>query len=290
MIRSMTGFGYCEYSEDNIRCTVEIKTVNHRYIDIFIRMPKQVSSLEDRVRSIISAKIQRGKVDVYITFEDNSEDAVEVVADERLAAAYSNALRNMARNLGIEDDVSASTLARFPDILKVENRQDEERVGAVLEKAVENAVAALVDMREKEGQKLKESLFLILNTVESYVEKIRQRAPVVVEEYKKKLEARVEELAGMKIDPARLAMEAAIFADRCSIDEEIVRLGSHIYQIRDMLEAGSPVGKKLDFLLQEMNREVNTIGSKSSDVEITNLVVELKNEIEKMREQVQNIE
>ena len=152
MIRSMTGFGYCEYSEDNIRCTVEIKTVNHRYIDIFIRMPKQVSSLEDRVRSIISAKIQRGKVDVYITFEDNSEDAVEVVADERLAAAYSNALRNMARNLGIEDDVSASTLARFPYILKVENRQDEERVGAVLEKAVENAVAALVDMREKEGR------------------------------------------------------------------------------------------------------------------------------------------
>lgn len=290
MIRSMTGFGYCEYSEDNITFTVEIKTVNHRHFDIFIRMPKQISSLEDRVRSVISGRVQRGKVDVYITCEDNSENSVEVMVDERLAAAYLNAIRTMAVNLGVEDDVSASTLARFPDILKVENKLDDDRMGVVLEKAVEKAVSALVEMREKEGQKLKESLILILETVESYLDRIRGRAPMVVREYKEKLETRLEELAGMKIDPARFAMEAAIFADRCSIDEEVVRLESHICQMKEMLELGSPVGKKLDFLLQEMNREVNTIGSKANDLEITRCVVELKNEIEKLREQVQNIE
>lgn len=290
MIRSMTGFGYYEYSENDITVTIEIKTVNHRYFDIFLRMPKQISAFEDRVRAIISDRIQRGKVDVYITCDNKAEDATDVVLDERLAEAYSNALKALAARLGLRDDISVSTLARFPDILKVEKKEDDDRVGGILEKAVEEAVSSLLEMREKEGEKLRESMVLNLNTVKAYLERIKEKAPMVVKEYKEKLEARIEELTGMSIDPARLAVEVAIYADKCSIDEEIVRLGSHIDQMRDMLDKGSPVGKKLDFLIQEMNREVNTIGAKAADLDITRYVVELKSEIEKLREQVQNIE
>jgi len=286
----MTGFGCYEYSEDDITFTIEIKTVNHRYFDLFLRMPKQIQAFEDRVRSIVSNKIQRGKVDVYITCDNKAEDAIDVVLDERLARAYSDALKAMADHLGIKDDISVSTLARFPDILKVEKKEDDERIGNILEKAVDQAVSSLVEMREKEGEKLKGSMVLNLQNVRAYLDKVRERAPLVVREYKEKLEARIEELAGMKVDPARLAMEVALFADKCSIDEEIVRLESHIDQMNDLLEKGSPVGKKLDFLIQEMNREVNTIGAKASDLDITRCVVELKSEIEKLREQVQNIE
>jgi len=286
----MTGFGCYEYSEDDITFTIEIKTVNHRYFDLFLRMPKQIQAFEDRVRSIVSNKIQRGKVDVYITCDNKAEDAIDVVLDERLARAYSDALKAMADHLGIKDDISVSTLACFPDILKVEKKEDDERIGNILEKAVDQAVSSLVEMREKEGEKLKGSMVLNLQNVRAYLDKVRERAPLVVREYKEKLEARIEELAGMKVDPARLAMEVALFADKCSIDEEIVRLESHIDQMNDLLEKGSPVGKKLDFLIQEMNREVNTIGAKASDLDITRCVVELKSEIEKLREQVQNIE
>lgn len=291
MLRSMTGFGHYEYSEKDITFTIEIKAVNHRYFDIFLRMPKQISSLEDRVRSVLSSRIQRGKVDVYITYENQSENALVVVLDERLAKAYSDALRKIAGNLGLRDDLSASALARFPDILRVEKNDDDDVIGSILEKAVGQAVSVLLEMREKEGGKLKESMIFNLETIEGYLGKIRLKAPAVVKEYKEKLEVRLSELIDTpKIDPARLAMEVALFADKCSIDEEIVRLGSHIIQMKDMLDEGSPVGKKLDFLIQEMNREVNTIGSKASDLDVTRCVVELKNEIEKLREQVQNIE
>lgn len=291
MLRSMTGFGHYEYSENDITFTIEIKTVNHRYFDIFLRMPKQISSLEDRVRSVLSSRIQRGKVDVYITYENQSENALEVVLDEKLAKAYSDALRKITDNLGLRDDLSASSLARFPDILRVEKKDNDDVIGTILEKAVGEAVSVLLEMRCKEGEKLKESMVLDLEAIEAYLGKIRLKAPTVVKEYKEKLEMRLSELIDtQKIDPARLAMEVALFADKCSIDEEIVRMGSHIVQMRDMLSEGSPVGKKLDFLIQEMNREVNTIGSKASDLEITRCVIGLKNEIEKLREQVQNIE
>lgn len=290
MLRSMTGFGCYEYSEDDVTFTIEIKTVNHRYFDLFLRMPRQISAFEDRVRGIISSRIQRGKVDVYITCDDAGDDAVEVVPDERLAEAYCRALKSLADNLGIKDDLSVSTLARFPDILKVEKKENDERMGSILEKAVEEAVSSLIEMREREGERLKASMLLNLQNVKSFLDKVKERAPMVVKEYKQKLEVRIEELTGMKIDPARLAMEVALFADKCSIDEEIVRLESHIGQMESLLDQGSPVGKKLDFLIQEMNREVNTIGAKASDLEITQCVVELKNEIEKLREQVQNIE
>jgi len=200
-------------------------------------------------------------------------------------------MRKISVNLGLRDDISATSLARFPDILKVEKQDNNEEVGKILEKAFCLALDELLQMRTREGEKLKESLLLNLSAIEAYIGEIYEKAPFVVKEYKEKLEARLSELIDLqKVDPGRIATEVAMFADKCSIDEELVRLRSHIMQMRDMLDAGSPVGKKADFLIQEMNREVNTIGSKASDIDITRNVVELKSEIEKLREQIQNIE
>ncbi len=291
MLRSMTGFGHCEYTEQDITFTIEIKTVNHRYSDIFLRMPKQISAFEELIRSLASAKIQRGKIDIYITYNNKSSDFQEVMIDEGLAKAYCDSMRKISVNLGLRDDISATSLARFPDILKVEKQDNNEEVGKILEKAFSLALDELLQMRTREGEKLKESLLLNLSVIETYIGKICEKAPFVVKEYKEKLEARLSELIDLqKVDPGRIATEVAMFADKCSIDEELVRLRSHIMQMRDMLDAGSPVGKKADFLIQEMNREVNTIGSKASDIDITRNVVELKSEIEKLREQIQNIE
>ncbi|NLX65094.1 MAG: YicC family protein [Clostridiaceae bacterium] len=291
MLRSMTGFGHCEYTENDISFTIEIKTVNHRYIDIFLKMPKQLSAFEDMIRSLVSAKIQRGKIDIYITYDNKSSDFQEVILDEGLAKAYYDALRKISDELGLRDDISATSLARFPDILRVEKQENNEEVGKVLEKAFNIALDELVQMRTREGEKLKESLLANLSNIEDYIEKIKEKAPLVVKEYKEKLEMRLNELIDIqRVDPIRIATEVALFADKCSIDEELVRLKSHIIQMREMLEAGSPVGKKADFLIQEMNREVNTIGSKAGNIDITRNVVELKSEIEKLREQIQNIE
>lgn len=291
MLRSMTGFGHCEYTENDITFTVEMKTVNHRYIDIFLRMPKQLSPFEDRVRSLVNSRIQRGKIDIYITYDNKSSQAQEVILDEHLAKAYCDALKKIAEGLGLRDDISASALARFPDILKVEKKDTDDSIGEILEKAMNLALDELLEMRAKEGEKLKESLLANLTAIEAFTERIEQKAPYVVKEYKEKLESRLSELIDIqRVDEARIAAEVAIFADKCSVDEELVRLRSHIRQMREMLNEGSPVGKKADFLIQEMNREVNTIGSKASDLEITRNVVELKSEIEKLREQIQNIE
>lgn len=291
MLRSMTGFGHCEYTEQDITFTIEIKTVNHRYSDIFLRMPKQLSPFEELIRSLTSAKIQRGKVDIYITYENKSSDFQEVILDEGLAKAYCDAMRRISSNLGLRDDISATSLARFPDIIKVEKQDNNEEVGKILEKAFSLALEELIQMRTREGEKLKESLFANLSSIETYIGIICEKAPLVVKEYKEKLEARLSELIDLEmVDQGRIATEVALFADKCSIDEELVRLKSHIMQMREMLNVGSPVGKKADFLIQEMNREVNTIGSKASDIDITRNVVELKSEIEKLREQIQNIE
>lgn len=291
MLRSMTGFGHCEYTEQDITFTIEIKTVNHRYSDIFLRMPKQISSFEELIRSLASARIQRGKIDIYITYNNKSSDFQEVMLDEGLAKAYCDAMRKISANLGLRDDISATSLARFPDILKVEKQDNNEEVGKILEKAFNFALEELLQMRTREGEKLKESLLVNLSVIEKYIERIYEKAPLVVKEYKEKLETRLSELIDLqRVDPGRIATEVALFADKCSIDEELVRLRSHIMQMREMLDVGSPVGKKADFLIQEMNREVNTIGSKASDIDITRNVVELKSEIEKLREQIQNIE
>jgi len=291
MLRSMTGFGHDERTAGGVAVTVEIRTVNHRYCDINLRMPKQLNCYEDRVRSAISSRITRGKIDVFVTLDAQSAESHEVVLDEPLAASYLAALRKLSATHGLRDDVTAATLARFPDVLKVERRDNDDFLGDLLEETVKGSVESLSAMREREGVRLGDSLLENLDAIAAFTDRIAVHAPTVARDFKERLDARIAELVdASKLDPVRLATEVALFADKCSIDEELVRLRSHLSQMGDMLRQGSPVGKKLDFLIQEMNREVNTIGSKSNNLEITRMVVELKSEIEKMREQIQNIE
>ncbi len=292
MIRSMTGFGRGESQNDGKEFFVEIKTVNHRYSDVFIKMPRHISFLEDKVRDLVSRSIARGKADVYISYEDLGENAKTVVFDQALSKAYIDALKSLRDSSGLHDDISVSLIARFPDVLRVEKtEEDADKLWAVLSEAVENALNALVSMREKEGRQLRRSLMEKTEYIEELLKGIALRAPDVVTEYKQKLETRIKELLDQQtVDESRIAVEIALFADRCSIDEEIVRLGSHISQLREALDIKQPVGRKLDFIMQEMNREVNTIGSKANDLATTRHVVELKSELEKIREQVQNIE
>lgn len=291
MLKSMTGFGHCERTENETTLTVEIRTVNHRYCDVYLRMPKQLNGFEEMARSAITSRVMRGKVDVFVTLDQKSAAVMQASVDETLAGSYVQALRTLADRFGLRDDISVTALARFPDIIRLEKREEDTDLEKLLVAAVTGAVDALLDMRGREGEKLGESLRANLRFIENQVTRIAAHAPTVVQDYRERLENRIQDLLDpQKLDPQRLATEVAIFADKCSIDEELVRLGSHIVQMDDMLEAGSPVGKKLDFLIQEMNREVNTIGSKASSLEITKTVVEIKSEIEKMREQIQNIE
>lgn len=291
MLRSMTGFGHEEQTAEGITLTVEMRSVNHRYSDVYLRMPKGFHLFEDMVRKIIAGHVTRGKVDVFVTVDRRTDTAQEVVLDEALADSYHQALRRLSERYAIADGITAATLSRFPDVLQVVQRDDSERIGELLRQTVEACVRELVTMRGREGERLAESLRENLSEMGRLLAQISRRAPLVVKDFKERLETRIAELVdSQKVDPARLAMEVALFADKCSIDEELVRLESHMAQFGEMLQAGSPIGKKIDFLIQEMNREVNTIGSKSNNLEITQLVVSLKSEVEKMREQIQNIE
>lgn len=293
MVRSMTGFGRGNCNENGKEFTVEIKSVNHRYIDFYIKLPRQIAYLEERVREVVSKSIFRGKVDIFISFEDRSEDSKNVMLDEALAGAYIQAVESLKDKYGLKDDISVSLVSKFPDVLRIEKTEDdEEQLWSILNKALEAAVESLVQMREKEGNELRMSLLQKADYMENIISQITNRSPEVVIEYKQKLENRIKELLNQQtVDENRIAMEVAIFADRCSIDEELVRLGSHLLQLRDILSIKKqPVGRKLDFLVQEINREINTIGSKSNDIIITKNVLELKSETEKIREQIQNIE
>jgi len=292
MIRSMTGYGYYKYQDENVSMDVEIKTVNHRYCDIYIRMPKQLSCFEDKVRSLVMNRIGRGKVDVFLNWENLGEGVKKVILDKNLAIEYYNAMTQLGEELQLRDDISTSSLARFPEILRIEKKEENsEEIWAILEKAVNEALNVLIAMREAEGEKLKASLVEMCNNIENYRLRIKEREPLVIAEYKEKLSARIRELMESDVvDETRLAMEVAIFADKCSINEELVRLRSHLDQFLDILSMDGPVGRKLDFLLQEMNREVNTIGAKANDLDITRNVIEMKSEIEKIREQIQNVE
>lgn len=293
MVRSMTGFGRGTCNENGKEFTVEIKSVNHRYIDFYIKLPRQIAYLEERVREVVSKSIFRGKVDIFISFEDRSEDSKSVMLDEALAGAYIQAIEKLKGKYGLKDDLSVSLISRFPDVLKIEKTEDdEEQLWSILNRALKTAVVSLIQMREKEGNELRSSLLQKADYMESIISQITNRSPEVVIEYKQKLENRIKDLLNQQtVDENRLAMEVAIFADRCSIDEELVRLGSHLSQLRDILSIKrQPVGRKLDFLVQEINREINTIGSKSNDIMITKNVLELKSETEKIREQIQNME
>jgi uncharacterized protein (TIGR00255 family) len=287
----MTGFGRGEYLSHDRKMTVEIKSVNHRYCDINIRMPKKISFLENNIRTYIKQNISRGKVDVYISYEDNSEGNECIKFNEDLIVQYLKYFNEISDKFNLENDIKVSNLTRYPEVIKLEEQKaDEELLWDILKKSLEIAVDKLISTRKTEGELLKNDIITKLDSISELVDNIKLRAPFVVEEYKQKLQARINELLNHVIDEARLAMEVAVFADKCCVDEEIVRLESHVQHMRQTLNKDIPIGRKLDFLLQEMNRESNTILSKSNDIEISNNGLELKTEIEKIREQIQNIE
>lgn len=289
----MTGFGRGEMNDGVRNFTVEIKSVNHRYNDTLVKMPKHIGYLEENIKKQIRNVVNRGRVEVYINLEYVSEGEVEVKVDLPLAKSYKNAVDILCEEIGLKNDISVELFTRFPDILKTKKREeDEDEVWLCLNKAVDMALTNLIMMRTEEGQRLSKNIKLKLLNIKEIVKEIEKRSPAIVMEYKEKLWNRIEELLEEKyeIDENKLANEVAFYADRSSIDEEIVRLYSHISQFIDTLESDDTVGRKLDFLVQEMNREVNTIGSKVGDINITNYVVELKSEMEKIREQIQNIE
>ena len=292
LVRSMTGYGRGEHEGAGKRFTVEMRSVNHRFAEVVFRQPKQLAPLEDRARKLMLETVSRGRVDVFISLEEQGEGAKVVKVDKALALAYYNALKEMAEVVGSPEVVDYTLIPRYPDVITVERAEDDlEELWAVYKGALEKALQQLVIMRGKEGEKLKQDLLQRALNIENWTKDISERAPLVVNEYREKLLQRIQSyLADINLDEARLATEVAIFADRCSIAEELVRLASHLEQLRQSLELSEPVGRKLDFLVQEMNREANTIGSKANDLTITNLVVNIKSEIEKIREQVQNVE
>ncbi len=293
MIKSMTGFGRGEYSDGKRVVTCEIKTVNHRYVDFSIRMSKRYGFAEENVKALIKKYVKRGKIDVSIMVENITESDVVVKLNAPIAKQYIENLRMLQEDYGLSGEIDLKLVSSMPDVIKtIPDVDDEEEITATIAKAVEAAAKKLDDMRTIEGTKLVEDLQKRGYYIRELVEKISRRAPLVASEYRDKLEARLKELLGDKIDipEDRILVEAAVFADKASITEELVRLDSHMEQLRLILSEDGSVGKKLDFLVQEMNREANTIGSKANDLEITSLMLTTKSEIEKIREQVQNIE
>ena len=292
MIKSMTGFGRCEVTEGNRKYTVEIKSVNHRYLDVNIKMPKSLNFFESTIRTLLKEYMERGKVDLYITYEDFSEERFSLKYNEELAGEYLAHLKEMAEKFGLEDDIRVSTLSRYPDVFTMEQVEvDEQELWAGLEKAIRGACEQFVESRITEGDHLKADLIAKLDNMLSYVDFIEERSPVIMKDYRERLENKVKELLGDKqIDDSRIATEVTIFADKICVDEETVRLRSHIQGMRDALIAGGAIGRKLDFIAQEMNREANTILSKANDLEISDTGINLKTDIEKVREQIQNIE
>ncbi len=292
MVKSMTGYGRGEGNFGGRSITVEMRSVNNRYLDCNVRIPRLFLFAEDGVKSRIQKAISRGKVDVFVTIEGSTDDGVNIVVNQNLAASYCTALHAMAEANGLRDDLSVSLISRFPDVLSVEKAEEDSDAMA---EAIYGVLALAIDdfnaMRVKEGDRLAADMLSRATTIENLVSIVEERSPQTVSEYRTKLENRMAEvLANTQLDPARILTEAAIFADKVAVDEETVRLRSHLSQMREMLEQGGATGRKLDFLIQEFNREANTIGSKCSDITITRHVVDIKAEIEKIREQVQNLE
>ena len=288
MIRSMTGFGRCEIQSGEKKFTVEMKGVNHRYLDVNIRMPKKLYFFETAIRSYLKKYIQRGKVDIFVTYEDLSEGQMFLKYNETLAAEYLDYFRQMEEKY----DVRISALSRYPEVFTMEEQDvDEEELWNGLREALDGACIQFVSARETEGEKLREDLIGKLDDMKAVVEKIEERSPQILSEYREKLEDKVKELlADTQIDESRIAAEVVLFADKICTDEEIVRLKSHIDHMKSTLQAGEGIGRKLDFIAQEMNREANTILSKANDLTVSNYGIDLKTEIEKVREQIQNIE
>ncbi|OUP22566.1 YicC family protein [Lachnoclostridium sp. An196] len=292
MIKSMTGFGRCELSEGERKVSVEIKTVNHRYLDVAMKMPKKLNFFDSAIRTVLKEYLQRGKVDVFVTYEDLSESNVSLVYNQKVAEQYVKYFRQMEEQFGLENDMKVSVLARCPEVLVMEEQQeDEEEIWQLLEKAVRGACEKVVETRVREGEALRCDLLAKLDEMLRMTAFIEERSPQIMAEYRQKLEAKVQDLlTDAQTDESRIAMEVTLFADKICVDEEIVRLRSHVEATKAALESGGSIGRKLDFIAQEMNREANTTLSKANDLEISNCAIDLKTEIEKVREQIQNIE
>lgn len=292
MVKSMTGYGRAEDTIHGCTITVELRSVNNRYLDCNVRMPRLYLFAEEAIKSRVQNAISRGKVDVFVTLDSTGGEQVQVSVNQALADGYYAALQELAERYGLSKDISVSLLSRFPDVLLAEKAEEDveqraQEICAVLDRALQD----FDQMRTREGARLEADVLSRAARIEDLVGLVEERSPQTVAEYRAKLEARMNEvLSNTQLDPARILTEAAIFADKVAVDEETVRLRSHIGQLRHMLEQGGATGRKLDFLIQEFNREANTIGSKCSDIDIARLVVDIKAEIEKIREQVQNIE
>lgn len=292
MIKSMTGFGRASYDGTDRSFTIEIKSVNHKFLDISIKTPKNLFSLESRIRKIIQEKISRGKIDILITQNNFKKNDVTAVFNENLCDSYVESLKSMKSRYKMPDNITLSLLLKLPDIITIdEKEEDVESLWKEIEKPLEEALDMLVNMRETEGTKLQSNVVQKCESIRNAVDIIEKREPIIIEDYRKKLTEKVAEvLKDSSVDENRIAEEVALFIDKSSIDEEIVRLKSHISQMKDTLKTDEPIGRKLDFLVQEMNRESNTIASKTNDIETTKLVLNIKNDIEKIREQIQNVE
>lgn len=292
MIKSMTGFGRGTSEGEISSFVVEMKTVNHRYFELNVRMPRTLISLEDNIRKFVNEKVKRGKVDIFVTQNQGDKDSMEVVLNEQIAESYLGALHKLKDRYGLRDDVSSSTLARFPEVLTLKQKEEDmDQIWQELLPSLEAAVSNLCSMREEEGKKLLADITSRCECISENVEIINSRVPEISEEYRKRLLKKVEDiLTERNIDESRIAMEVVLQADKTCIDEEIVRLKSHVNQVLETLKMNEPIGRKLDFIVQEMNREANTIASKVNDLKLTNVALDIKSDIEKIREQVQNVE
>ncbi len=292
MLKSMTGFGRYELSEGERKITVEMKAVNHRYLDVTLKMPKKLNFFESAIRTLLKEYVQRGKIDVFITYEDLSSKGAALTYNRAVAAQYMDYFRQMAEEFALENNVKVTDLARCPEVLTLEDQQeDEEEIWQMLEQAVRGACEKFVETRVREGEALKTDLLVKLDEMLDLVAMIEERSPQIVKEYRTKLENKVLELlADTQMDEGRIATEVTIFADKICVDEEIVRLKSHIEAMKNALKAGGSIGRKLDFIAQEMNREANTTLSKANDLALADCAIDLKTGIEKVREQIQNLE
>lgn len=291
MIKSMTGYGKAVLSNEQREYQIEIKSVNHRYLDISVKLPRILSYIEEPIKKEIASKVKRGKIDVFVTFENNSAEGKEIEINEELAKIYIDELKKLAAKEDILANIEVTEITKYPDVLTIKNTIDDEKIIKESVEVTKQARDALIQMREVEGRKIAEDLLARINKIKEKIEEISALSTGLIEDYVVKLEGRIKEiLKDQEIDKARLAQEVVIYADKCSVEEEVTRLKSHIAQFEEMLKSDEAVGKKLDFIIQEMNRETNTIGSKANNLEITNRVIDIKTEIENIREQVQNIE
>ena len=291
MIKSMTGYGKSSLSINSREYQVEIKTVNHKYIDVNIKMPRIISYLEEDVRKLVVSRIKRGKVDIQISFENYSKDGNEVKINTELAQIYIQSLRELAEAENLSSNIEVTEITKLPDVLTIKSNLDEDETKEELLQVANEAIDKLIQMRKVEGEKISKDILDKIARIEQKNEEIFGLSTGLIEEYVVKLEARVKELLKTEeLDKSRLMQEVVIYADKCSVEEEVTRLRSHIYQLRQLINSEEPIGKKMDFLIQEMNRETNTIGSKANNLEITNIVVDIKTILEDIREQIQNIE